>query len=150
MTELTPDITAVSVRGPGALVREHSAEPLPERPTAHASCRFSLERHSAVPRSRMLIGAFGGALSIGSNLRVTVLDSTGQVVIRPVTGDQIYVKLPFSIGAASLTDEFKALAQAKDLPADVREIPEGSFLGVWCRLLPAARRLRSCSMGRFA
>ena len=80
-------------------------------------------------RSRVpvcLIGAFDGALSIGSKLRVTVLDSTGQPEFHPVSDDHVVVRLPLSISSGSWMPEFLALAQAKDLPAK----PEGTFLAV--------------------
>jgi hypothetical protein len=47
-----------------------------------------------------LTGAFDGVLSIGGEVGVTVLDWTGQLQIRPVTDDHIYVILPLSISAA--------------------------------------------------
>jgi len=62
---------------------------------------------------------------------MTVLDPTGQMEIdRPPVGDHIFVRLPLAVRSETWIHEFKPLARAKDFWADVRELPEATFLTV--------------------
>src|SRR5947199_852975 len=82
------------------------------------------------------------ALTIGSNLLMTVLDLTGQMHIHRLSGDHdhVVVRLPLAVPAETfrhecMIREFMSLARTKELPAEVRNFPEGSFLTV---TVPAA------------
>ena len=67
---------------------------------------------------------------------MTDLDPTGQMKIdRPPVGDRIFVHLPLSVHSEPWIHEFKPLARTKDFWADVRDLPEGTFLTV---CVPAA------------
>jgi hypothetical protein len=67
---------------------------------------------------------------------MTVLDPTGQIKIdRPPVGDHVFVELPLAVRSETWIHEFKPLARTKDFWADVRDLPEGTFLTV---LVPAA------------
>jgi hypothetical protein len=62
---------------------------------------------------------------------MTVLDPTGQIEIdRPTTGDLVFVRLPLALRSETWIDEFRPLARTKDLFADVRDGPEGTFVTV--------------------
>jgi hypothetical protein len=62
---------------------------------------------------------------------MTVLDPTGQMEIdRPPEGDHVFVRLPLAVRSETWLHEFKPLAQTKDFWADVRELPEGTFVTV--------------------
>jgi hypothetical protein len=45
-------------------------------------------------------------------------------------GDRVFVQLPLAIRSETWIHEFKPLAQTKDFWADVRDLPEGTFLTV--------------------
>jgi hypothetical protein len=67
---------------------------------------------------------------------MTVLDPTGQIKIdRPPVSDHVFVQLPLAVRSETWIHEFKPLARTKDFWADVRDLPEGTFLTV---LVPAA------------
>ena len=60
---------------------------------------------------------------------MSVLDPTGQIKIhRPPVGDRVFVDLPLAGPSEAWIHEFKPLAQTKDFWADVRDLPEGTFL----------------------
>jgi hypothetical protein len=63
---------------------------------------------------------------------MTVLDPTGQMEIHRLSGDHdhVVVRLPLAVRSETWMPEFKPLARTKDLPAEVRELPEGTFLAV--------------------
>ena len=68
---------------------------------------------------------------------MTVLDLTGQMDIHRLSGDHDYVlvRLPLGVPAETfrhepMMREFMSLARTKDLPAEVRNFPEGTFLTV--------------------
>jgi hypothetical protein len=62
---------------------------------------------------------------------MTVLDPTGQMEIdRPPVGDHVFVRLPLAVRSETWIHEFKPLAETKDFWADVRELPEGTFVTV--------------------
>ena len=62
---------------------------------------------------------------------MTVLDPTGQIKIdRPPVGDHVFVQLPLAVRSETWIHEFRPLAQTKDFWADVRDLPEGTFLTV--------------------
>jgi len=62
---------------------------------------------------------------------MTILDPTAQMEIdRPPVGDHVFVRLPLAVRSETWIDEFKPLARTKDFWADVRELPEGTFLTV--------------------
>jgi hypothetical protein len=62
---------------------------------------------------------------------MTVLDPTRQIEIdRPTTGDLVFVRLPLALRSETWIDEFRPLARTKDLFADVRDGPEGTFVTV--------------------
>ena len=68
---------------------------------------------------------------------MTVLDLTGQMDIHRLSGDHdhVVVRLPLAVPAETfrhepMMREFMSLARTKDLPAEVRNFPEGTFLTV--------------------
>jgi hypothetical protein len=62
---------------------------------------------------------------------MTVLDPTGEIKIdRPPVGDHVFVQLPLTVRSEAWIHEFKPLARTKDFWADVRDLPEGTFLTV--------------------
>lgn len=62
---------------------------------------------------------------------MTVLDPTGQIEIdRPSVGDKVFVRLPLAVTSEPWLHDFQTLRRAKDLFADVRELPEGTFVTV--------------------
>ena len=68
---------------------------------------------------------------------MTVLDLTGQMDIHRLSGDHdhVVVRLPLAVPAETfrhepMMREFMSLARTKDLPAEVRNLPEGTFLTV--------------------
>lgn len=68
---------------------------------------------------------------------MTVLDLTGQMDIHRLSGDPDHVvaRLPLAVPAEAfrhepMMREFMSLARSKDLPAEVRNLPEGTFLTV--------------------
>ena len=62
---------------------------------------------------------------------MSVLDPTGQIKIdRPPVGDRVFVDLPLAGSSETWIHEFKPLARTKDFWADVRDLPEGTFLTV--------------------
>jgi hypothetical protein len=62
---------------------------------------------------------------------MTVLDPTRQIEIdRPAVGDAVFVQLPLAGRSETWIHEFRPLVRTKDFWADVREIPEGTFLTV--------------------
>jgi hypothetical protein len=62
---------------------------------------------------------------------MTILDPTGQMEIdRPAVGDHVFVRLPLAVRSETWIAEFKPLARTKVFWADVRELPEGTFLTV--------------------
>jgi hypothetical protein len=76
-----------------------------------------------------LIEAFDRALKLGSNLRMTVVDSTGQMEINhPPEGDRVFVTLPLADWSKTWIREFRALARTNDVPADVGERRGGARL----------------------
>jgi len=95
------------------------------------AARISPEQHSAVLLSVCSIGAFDRALTIGSNLRMTVLDPTRQMEFDyPPVGDHIFVRLPLAGRSETWIHQFKPLARTKDFWADVQELPDGTVLTV--------------------
>jgi hypothetical protein len=78
------------------------------------------------------IEAFEGALTSRSNLRMTLLDLTGQLDIHRLKGDpdRIIVRVPLAVRSESWMGEVRPLARSKDLWTEVREFPEGTFLMV--------------------
>jgi hypothetical protein len=67
---------------------------------------------------------------------MTVLDLTRQMEIdRPPAGDKLFIRLPLAGCSETWIHEFRPLAQASDIWADVRELPEGTVLIV---TVPAA------------
>jgi hypothetical protein len=68
---------------------------------------------------------------------MTVLDPTGQMEIHRLSGDldHVVVRLPLAVRSEAWMREFMPLARTKGLPAEVRELPEGTFLTV---TVPAA------------
>jgi hypothetical protein len=68
---------------------------------------------------------------------MTVLDPTGQMDIHRSSGDHdhVVVRLPLAVRSETWMHEFMRLKRTKDLPAQVRELPEGTFLTV---TVPAA------------
>jgi hypothetical protein len=77
---------------------------------------------------------------------VTVLDSTGQLEMHSVSDGHVDVRLPLSISSVSWMPEFMALAQAKDLPADVR----GTLLTVKVPVAASREETAQLLDGRFA
>lgn len=71
---------------------------------------------------------------------MTVLDTTGEMDIHRLSGDadHVIVRLPLAGRSEPLMREFKQLAHANNLSADVRALPEGTFLTV--RVPAAASR----------
>jgi hypothetical protein len=61
---------------------------------------------------------------------MTFLDWTGQLETRPVSSGEIAVRLPLSVSAGRWKPEFTALAQSKNVQAQVDETPQGNFLTV--------------------
>jgi len=63
---------------------------------------------------------------------MTLLDPTGQMDIHRLSGDpdRVIVRLPLAIRSEAWMREFKPLARSQDLPVEVREFPDGTFLMV--------------------
>jgi hypothetical protein len=74
---------------------------------------------------------FDRALTIGSNLRMTVIDPTRQMEFDyPPVGDHIFVRLPLAGSSETWIHEYKPLARTKEFWTDVQELPEGTVLTV--------------------
>jgi len=62
---------------------------------------------------------------------MTVLDLTGEIHIdRPSVGDHVFVRVPLAVPSETWINEFTPLTQTRDFWADVRDLPEGTFLTV--------------------